>query len=233
MNCIACAGDNTTQLNDGIIAPFVIARAELVNPDPRSCVCHDCGMRWCTHRLSETEATKLYADYRGPTYNAAREHHEPGYTAAHAHLNDTRTYLPQVEQMIADALGFTPATVLDIGGAGGTNTPFHATADVTVYDLDHAANRQHLAGRYDLIVLAHVLEHVAHPRHTINLARGMRAPGHGVIYAEVPIEQPRDFWHEHCQQFTRDALVALFDYKVLDYRELATNLGDVRMVVAR
>jgi hypothetical protein len=89
MNCIACAGPNTTQLNDGTIAPFVIARAELVNPDPRSCVCHDCGMRWCTHRLSETEATKLYADYRGPTYNAAREHHEPGYTAAHAHLLGT------------------------------------------------------------------------------------------------------------------------------------------------
>jgi len=233
MNCIACAGTNTTQLDQGAIASFVVARAQLDSPDARSCVCGDCGMRWCTHRLTDQEATNLYRDYRGPSYNTEREQHEPGYTAAHAHLNDTRPYMPQVEQMITAAAGTAPETVLDIGGAGGTNTPFHGRAAVTVYDLDTDDNQTEKTGQYDLVVLAHVLEHVAQPRETVDLARRMCTPGRGVIYAEVPTEEPRDLWHEHCQQFTREALLAVFDNNTLDYLELATNLGPVRMVVAR
>ena len=233
MNCIACAGANTTQHERGGIAPFVIARAKLDNPDPRTCECNDCGTRWCSHRLTDAEAARLYEDYRGPTYNADREQYEPGYTAGHAHLNNTRDYLHVVEDMIVQAAGALPESVIDIGGAGGTNTPVHRTATVTVYDLDNTANRKPTAGRYDLVVLSHILEHVGQPRDLIAKARGLKHPEHGVIYAEVPLETFHDNWHEHCQQFTREGLVALFGGKVIDYMELATSLGPVRMVVGR
>ena len=216
--CPGCASPHITILNIGRIAPFVAARTGVDPTLGRTCICTSCTLRFSQARWTEQEAVDLYADYRGPSYNAQRDQYEPGYSQANAHLNQPRTYLADIEAWIATKA--TPRTVLDIGGNDGRNTPWADRA--TVWEIGDPQP----PGHYDLVVLAHVLEHAAHPRDLITTAQQLG----DLTYIEVPLEPPGDTWHEHVQQFNEQSLNAMLDGKAL-IRHQATPLGPVLQAI--
>lgn len=191
-SCPGCASHNITITDRGQLAPFVAARTGVDPNLGRTCICNDCTLRFSQARWTQAEAEALYADYRGPTYNAERDTYEPGYSRDNAHLNAPRETLADIETWI----GTEPQTVLDIGGNDGRNTPFADRA--TVWEI----GQPQPTGRYDLAVLAHVLEHLAYPQHLLALAHTLAYS----IYVEVPLDLEHDNWHEHCQQFNPRSL---------------------------
>lgn len=219
--CPACLFNAGTVHDVGWLAPFVAHRTGVDSELGRTCTCGSCGFRWCSVRWSDEQAAALYRGYRDSAYDAERSRFEPGYSSAH--LNEPREYLPLVEAWIARH--GVPGSVLDIGGNDGRNTPFSDRA--MVWEIGEPEPN----GTYDLVVLAHVLEHVPWPRHTVAAAREKLAPG-GVLYVEVPAEAPCDVWHEHVNQFSRESLGATLG-RLLDYQELGTSLGPVRMALSK
>lgn len=220
--CPACNG-SFSRLGFGVIAPFVSYRTG-IDPDAgEACQCLQCGLMFCLARMDNDEELALYRDYRMDEYNFERDLFEPGYIEDHAHLNDTRSYTPEVEFYIAGLLG-TPKSVLDIGGNDGMNTPFSTVADVTIVEVGEPIPDR----KFDLVVLAHVLEHVSDPR-----AMAERSLSLGPVYAEVPVEDYSEHWHEHVQIFNRRSLDAVLLHRVMWMNQMNTDLGSVLMAVAR
>lgn len=205
----------------GRLADFVAFRTGVSLDAGRTCVCGYCGFRFCSVRWTDEQASRLYSGYRDSVYDAERSRFEPGYSSGH--LNAPREYIGEVEAWVLEHLN--PASVLDIGGNDGGNTPFGDRA--VVWEIGQSRP----AGRFDLIILAHVLEHVPWPRALMAEARSFLADG-GLVYVEVPIEGPLDIWHEHIQQFSRESLVAVLDDPI-EVRERMTSLGPVRMALTR
>jgi SAM-dependent methyltransferase len=221
MNCPACESPSTTLHDVGTLAPFVAYRTGVDPELGRTCTCGSCGLRWCAVRWTDDQAAALYRGYRDADYDRERATFEPGYSSDH--LNAPREYLPDIEDWVREYLD--PASVLDVGGNDGQNTPFADRA--TVWEI----GQPEPSGTYDLVVLAHVLEHVAAPLDLVRTARGYLNPG-GLMYVEVPIEPVMDVWHEHVQQFDRLSLAALL-HDVIGMQERMTSVGPVRMALAR
>lgn len=225
VECPACGDEHFRMLDRGAIAPFVAYRTGVDAGLGLSCECDRCGMRFCRVRYEDDEVARLYADYRGDSYNAERERFEPGYTAMFGHLNEPRDSIPMIEKWVIRSAQVIPSRVLDIGGNDGRNTPFGDKAVIwDVFDPEPE-------GQFGLVVMAHVLEHVSYPREMVATARRFVAPG-GVMFAEVPVDPPVDGWHEHVQQFSKSSLFQLF-HDVIDYQEVDTSVGRVRMVLSR
>jgi hypothetical protein len=221
--CIACTGRETTETPSSI-APFVVHRAGLDSDATMTVHCTECGCRFSSVRLDDKQNERLYEGYRGQDYTEQRETFEPGYAIRNDMLTIRRPYIPQVEDLIAGVVG-EPATVLDYGSDSTLNTPFADRA--VTYDIGDEPP----TGTYDLIVLAHVLEHVPYPLDVVRQARSLLTP-RGYIYAEVPDETPRKVWHEHMTQFSGVSLLYLFDGQLPMYRSYVTPLGAVHAVVA-
>jgi SAM-dependent methyltransferase len=220
MQCPACTSIAVTVHDTGSIAPFVAHRTGV--SETRTCTCSRCGLRFSSHRWTPQQAISLYAGYRDPDYDRERQAFEPGYSSGH--LNAPRDYLPDIEAWVTEYLN--PASVLDIGGNDGRNTPFADRA--TVWEIGDPEPD----GTYDLIVLAHVLEHAPWPRDLLAVARRHIAPN-GLIYAEVPIEPLMDVWHEHISRFDETSLAAtLHPCTLLGLRARATSLGPVLQAIA-
>jgi len=218
--CPACGNAAFRILDRGSLAPFVSYRTGIDAALGVSCECDRCGLRFCRVRFEDDEIARMYADYRGETYNAERDRFEPGYSTTFGHLNDPRDSIPMIEEW----LPITPSRVLDIGGNDGRNTPHGDRA--VIWDVSDTEPD----GLFDLVVMAHVLEHAPYPRDMAATARRYLAPG-GVIFVEVPVDPPVDGWHEHIQQFSKQALYAVFP-QAFDYREVTTSVGPVRMLLS-
>ena len=221
MHCPSCDSQAVTVHSVGRLADFVAYRTGVPADQGKTCTCGSCGLRFCSVRWTDDQAAALYRGYRDATYDAERSRFEPGYSSGY--LNAPREYLGEIEAWVQEHLD--PQSVLDIGGNDGGNTPFADRA--TVWEI----GQPEPDGTYDLVVLAHVLEHVASPRDLIATARAHLRTG-GLIYAEVPIEAPMDTWHEHVQQFDRMSLAMLLGDTVA-IRERNTSVGPVRMALAR
>jgi hypothetical protein len=227
--CLVC---NATNINKeyGSIAPFVSYRTGIDPHTAQSLTCNECGLRFSSVRFDDNEAQALYSDYRGNSYNEQRERYEPGYTKQYGHLNDTRNYIPDVEHFILNIAKDVPKKILDIGGNDGKNTPFYDKSNVDVYEVGDELPQ----GKYDLIVLSHVLEHVSWPKETITMARSFLNKS-GFIYAEMPYEDIRSvIWHEHVTQFHHEnSIQHLFDQRIFSIERKSTNLGEIWMVLAK
>lgn len=218
--CPACLCYSFDVLPDGALAPFVSYRTGLDASLGQSCECRQCGLMFSRVRFDDDECRALYADYRGPSYNRDRDIFEPGYSRQHAHLNERRDYMADVEWFVAEVFG-VPLTVLDIGANDGGNTPFGESARVTAIDVGMGIPD----GRFDLVALAHVLEHVSEPSDLLEVARSR-----GPVYVEVPLEPRTHIWHEHVQRFDHRSIKALLR-RVDAYQEMQTSLGPVAMAL--
>ena len=214
--CVICGADATD--TTATFAPFITARTGLPS-QTTSVDCPRCGIHYCGHRFTDEQAAAIYADYRSPAYHDQRAVLEPDYGYWRA-MPTVRPY--DVEPIISRWV--TPATVLDIGGHDGANTPFRDTAEVTVVDIGDPEP----TGRWNLAVLQHVLEHVADPCALVAMARRHA----DWLYVEVPVEPRVDVWHEHVNQFSATSLTWTVGH-VIATEVLDTKVGLVRWAVAR
>ncbi|MBW8847595.1 MAG: class I SAM-dependent methyltransferase [Burkholderiales bacterium] len=243
--CICCAS-STLERQSAVLMPFVALRALGWEPCEitadwglrdlplghahalcSSLHCPACGSLFLDMRFDSAEMARLYRNYRGADYEAQRERFEPGYIARNRALLAGDAHIPQVESFLRPWLPDHPA-VLDWGGDTGLNTPLRHEAGLHhVLDI---SGRPLVAGaiavdapqlRYDLIVLAHVLEHVPEPDALIGEVAQAMDEGTR-LYVEVPFErlmqeiedrtatwQRKRHWHEHINFFSPAGLRSL------------------------
>ena len=207
MNCIICDSEEVTR-QSGQLALFIAHRIGVPVEESFTIQCNQCGFRYGSVRFTDAQAQAIYGDYRTDRYFEERELFEPGFMAEYGHHFKPRNGTDKVETFVRSHK--EPATVLDIGGGNGQNTPFRDRA--TIVDIGDT-----IEGHYDLVVMSHLLEHVGSPRHFVDLAR-KHLNKDGLIYTETPIDPPHNSWNEHCQVFSEQSLRTLLD-PMIDYRE--------------
>ena len=220
MNCIICESE-TVQIQFGELASFISHRIGVPASEGFTIQCHQCGFRYSNVRFTDAQAQAIYGDYRTDTYFQEREQFEPGFIANYGHHFKPRNGTDKVEAFIRTHK--EPITVLDIGGGNGENTPFRDQA--TIVDIGDT-----IEGRYDLVVMSHVLEHVGSPRDFVDLACNHLTED-GLIYTETPIEPAHSVWHEHCQVFSEQSLRMLLD-PMIDYQEDNNGICGIRMTLS-
>ena len=189
MNCRSCR-TSISSTYEAKIAPFVADRMLDGQQTAMAAECSACGLLFIDVVPTEAQLARYYANYWQEEYIAHRDVHEPGVRERHAHLLSDRGTVNLVESFIAPVTGL-PSRVLDLGGGNGAETPFRTQADVHILDVGNATLRPGCSrvdkpqGLYDLVVLAHVLEHVPNPRDLLERAYGACS---GYVYLEVPRE---------------------------------------------
>lgn len=190
--------------------------------------CTQCQVLFLDMRFDAEEMGRLYQNYRGPAYEAQREALEPGYAQRNRGLLAGDMHIPLVEDFIRPWVPDRPA-VLDWGGDTGRNTPLRQRARLHhVLDISgHAPVTGAVAVAapadiaYDLIVLAHVLEHIPEPATLLlNIVAAMASTTR--LYVEVPFEtlmraaaidsqawRRKRHWHEHINFFSEEGLHCL------------------------
>ena len=209
--CPAC--DTPAPLTSlAVIAPFV---AEIVGLSRRQRVgyreCAQCGLTFFDHRYSDAEVERLYGGYRSSEYVRIRRSWEPWYRDS---VNDA--YLPGSEAvtgrvtfeqdvlLAGGGLDRPLECAVDFGGDQGQFFPDIPIRRRVVVDLsdkplmpgvERVASLDELSESPDLIVIAHVLEHVSNPRELLLQLHRALAPS-GFLYVEVPLDRPRvRRWH--------------------------------------
>jgi hypothetical protein len=167
--------------------------------------CDACGFRFYNPRLEPDEEARLYADYRSPEYWQMRHDSEPWYTVklntslgSPASYEARRTQLQSIlgRQIKCDQI----RRVLDYGGdRGDLVRGLVSGAEAFVYDISGVppvdgvkavTNPAECAP--DLIVNSNVLEHVGFPQQLVKQMLQV-APVGGMIFLEVPVENPFGF----------------------------------------
>ena len=221
MKCIICESDDVTR-QSGQLASFISHRIGVPAEESFTIQCNHCGFRYGSVRFTDEQAQAIYGEYRTDRYFEERELFEPGFRANYDHHFEPYNRTDKVEAFVRSHK--EPATVLDIGGGNGQNTPFRDRA--TIVDIGDT-----IEGHYDLVVMSHLLEHVASPRHFVELARKHLNPD-GLIYTETPIDPPHNSWNEHCQVFSEQSLRILLD-PIIDYREdILERICGIRMTLS-
>jgi hypothetical protein len=247
--CICCAGFNTKK-SPAVLMPFLAKRIFDLDPleispewglrDLRegmayfichSVQCQTCGALFLDYRFSNDELNKLYLDYRGPVYTKLREKFEPGYAKRNELFKDQGHYISGVENFLLSHLPNPINNILDWGGDSGINTPLKAFAkNIWIYDISNVEvvkgtnkiDHVQLADyKYDLIVCAQVLEHIAKPDMLLEEIRGFMGKN-TLLYLEMPFEpliyennssldlhEKKRHWHEHINFFTVNSIEAL------------------------
>ncbi len=146
-----------------------------------SVLCLKCGTIFCDIRFDDEELTRLYKGYRTKQYNYERTMFEPSYISSQYGLLKAYSHLNKVKNFILKYCHKRNMTILDWGGSS-INNPFIENNDdfncnVLIYDISSqkAVNNAHIITnkdlsykRYDLIICAHVLEHVSYPQQLLN-----------------------------------------------------------------
>lgn len=203
--CISC-GALVCKSYWGVIAPFI---SDFVRPEHPPIVklleCSSCGHRFFSYRFSDSEMSRLYSGYRGPNYFSVRNKAEPWYREStnSANLNPDivssrkqgllsflRSHLPP------DKKDFVCA---DVGGDAGQFIPLELASAAyvveksdqkTVEGVKRVSAVTDISEGIDLIVCAHVLEHLPDPVSFIRQTLNAAAMAQGcLVYLEVPLER--------------------------------------------
>lgn len=202
--CISC-DDPSLEFRTAVVDPFVAGRA-FQQPATicRVARCRGCGLVFFEDRFDESEAARLYADYRSEAYYRARHRWEPLYTrAVNAGLGGAAEMALRREVYHGILARYAPDaqvnTVLDYGGdrgqlmVGGPGRS-HYVFDISGVEPEPGVIRipggEALGGRtFDLVLLCEVLEHLSDPARTLASVAAHVRPG-GLLYVTVP---NRDF----------------------------------------
>jgi SAM-dependent methyltransferase len=167
--------------------------------------CGRCGLRYFEERFDDGEMGALYAGYRGDSYFRVRRKHEFWYTRRHneAALDETaieRRRNAILQRVTPHLPADSVRRVLDYGGDAGQLIPPSLGEERHVFELSDVAPVQGVRriattaelqpASYDLILMSHVLEHVAHPRELLTSVALYLRPT-GALYIEVPWERYR------------------------------------------
>ncbi|MEO8812691.1 MAG: class I SAM-dependent methyltransferase [Caulobacteraceae bacterium] len=204
--CPACAGASHTSW-PALVAPFIQNYA--LNHHAGHCrlvECRSCGLRYFDKRYEPKELARLYGDYRGVDYQAARQRDERGYTRQFNEGlgDDAETRNAALREFLKrNALTEIDRDVVDYGGDRGDYIPNCFVGRRYVYDIsgkptidgveriDNVADLEIL--KPEFVLLAHVLEHLPDPSEVLSHIGKIMPPG-GVLYVEVPLERPALRW---------------------------------------
>lgn len=232
-----CCASKELQSWPAIVSPFLASYACQTAPDLcQLCECRQCTFRFFDSRLTDEEVQRLYSGYRGDQYFKARHGFEFWYSrAVNDGIGSDETEIAARKRNLARFLGDRASaidTVLDYGGDRGQFIPENVGKNRFVYELSDAkpapdvTRLNSVAGRtFDLIMLAHVLEHCSEPLQMIQLLQPL---GHAntLFYFEVPYERPSLAWTGS------GAIQRLYLRALLHARPLLT-LADLYSTVAR
>lgn len=194
--------ESTPTLVAPFIAEYVLERAI----EPSALLeCRSCGFRFFADRYDDREAARLYAEYRSPAYVRVRHRHEFWYSQR---FNDDMGKSPDVlasrhahlQRTLGPFLGSPPPrTVLDYGGDAGQMIPESLGSERFVFELSNVQPVTGVTkvvregdlepGKYDVVLLNHVLEHHSDPPSLVTRLCGLLSP-QGLLYIEVPHERP-------------------------------------------
>ncbi|MBR1907802.1 class I SAM-dependent methyltransferase [bacterium] len=171
--------------------------------------CKECGFAYFNYRMSDAENLKLYENYRDFNYQQQRQKSESWYTKEiNALIGNNKTeidsrniHLSKLLQNNKICLNFDKnMTVLDFGGDSGQFIPETLNnCQRYVYDISGKTVLDGIkllktleeckSQKYDLVICAHVLEHITNPDDTIKTIKSLLSQN-GLLYIELPFDSP-------------------------------------------
>jgi hypothetical protein len=199
-----CCGSTDRLRYPAIVAPFIAAYV-LASPTRVTYLaeCRSCTFRFFEERYDDDEVRRLYEGYRGEKYLQERHAFEFWYTRK---INDTigrdsneiRTRQERILNVLRGRAPLPLESVLDYGGDRGQFIPDGIAERRFVFDISGAkpepnvvsiASTAAVQGKsFELVMLAHVLEHLSSPAPLVREVRSYMQKG-GYLYVEVPYER--------------------------------------------
>jgi len=201
--CLACASP-VKRIAYAVVAPWIGELSGNNSPQMTALLsCDKCQFSFFEKRFSEQEMEAMYSAYRSEGYYKVRNSWEPwygrsvndAYSDASGHLDERVSFMTS----ILSSSGLNKCTtVVDFGGDEGQFFPRIKIDNRIVIDVSNKSLRSNVvrapsleavSGNIDLIVAAHIAEHVNDP---IDFFRGLIShlkPG-AHLYIEVPLDKP-------------------------------------------
>lgn len=210
VKCRWCTSKNVRTVAFGAKARWIV-ESSFTDEVSRLLKCDDCGLVYFLAPFSDTELTRMYSGYRSFEYQKKRARFEPWYTKkindAIGHSADVLTLrLQHLENLLSNALGknlheiSSPTRVLDVGGDEGQFIPrIDSIVEKAVLEVSgvrpvegaQVFSSWEEVDNYspDMIMMCHILEHVATARENVENAARVLQPG-GLLYIEIPLDRP-------------------------------------------
>jgi len=201
-----CCGTASAQGYWAVIAPFIRA---LVQPCHSSLVqllqCSRCDHRFFNYQYTDEDMRRLYGGYRGDHYFQIRHRLEPWYGSKTNSANlDPALIQARQESLLAFLLPLLPSTeqglvIADLGGDAGQFLPLQLAREAYLIEASdqppvagvmRVSTMAALPANLDLLICAHVLEHLPDPIEFLrsHLSSALIRKG-CLIYLEVPLER--------------------------------------------
>ncbi len=194
--CILC-GEKCSTSAPAIVSPWI---RELGIRKRRShfFYCQSCEVGFFSYRYDPNEMALIYSGYRGQKYLKVRTRWEPWYSdlynSNHNSFEWVRSRKSAIEKFLIPLIGKSDLSIADIGGDSGQFIPDFASSKFVV----DPSKKDPVAGvisvaefhdlpEIDLIIHAHVLEHLVDPVAEIKTLF-LKS---NLIYIEVPFGIPR------------------------------------------
>ena len=193
--CIFC-GENCSTSAPAVVSPWI---RELGIRKRRSTFfqCKPCEFGFFSYRYDPTEMGLIYNGYRGQEYFKARTRWEPWYSDSYNSNHDSLGWVESrkssIEKFLIPLIDVSDLKIADIGGDSGQFIPDFATEKfvvdpskkVPVRGVSSVTEIEDLP-KVDLIIYAHVLEHMADPIAEMKMlfSKSKR------VYVEVPFGIP-------------------------------------------
>ncbi len=195
-NCIICEyriGKITSKV---VISPW-IRKLGVKKRISNYLICSNCDCGFFSYRYNEDEMQCIYEDYRGNHYVRVRNYWEPWYNKKYNSSHDKDSWVAMRVNSLTEFINkfeLKPSTVIDIGGDRGQYIPnlgqelsilIDKSGKKPVHGVESKFSLSEI-DKSDLIILSHVLEHVANPVETMKELFSYS----NVLYIEVPYGVP-------------------------------------------
>ena len=201
--CLAC-GENVDKIAFGVVAPWITQLSGHHKKQHTSLFkCNSCQFIYFEKRFSDDEMAAMYSGYRDDEYYRVRNSWEPwyrrkvndAYIDESGHLDERVGFMTNL--LISAGID-SCNTVVDFGGDEGQFFPEIKITNRLVIDVSNKPLRKNVLrvpslgdvkDRIDLIVAAHIAEHLNDPLDFFsNLISHLNPGAH--LYVEVPMDCP-------------------------------------------
>jgi SAM-dependent methyltransferase len=201
--CPVCEHEGSALAN-GVVAPFISTLSGLPLGQPTVLRrCESCDLAYFDARYGDDELSSIYGSYRSSRYKAIRHRWEPWYSRSVNDACSGETQLVRqrrafmMDILRRGGIGSELECVVDFGGDEGQFFPSIPTGRRVVCEvskrtlpegieqiesLDELGNPPP-----DLVIVAHVLEHLPRPLDPLREIRRKISP-RGLLYIEIPLD---------------------------------------------
>lgn len=179
-----------------VVSPWIRDLAGVTERTSRYSECNLCDFGWFELAYDNVEMSRIYRDYRGSAYCASRTQWERWYSEEWNHFvsddsESTKSRRTLIEDFLGDIDVATMGTVADVGGdrgqyivCGSDRVVVDVSERELVAGVRRVSNISEL-GSIDLILCAHVLEHIPDPVHELKCFSNA-----ALVYIKVPLGAP-------------------------------------------